>query len=246
MVNSSSTALSIDAMHVHYGLSHVLQETELTVPCGDITAILGRNGVGKTTLINSIMGLLPITSGRIMLYREDGSYDLAQRPAADRKRLGIALVPQGRRLFRSLTVEEHLNLLSPIKATPYDLAAIYEIFPRLYERRRAGASTLSGGEQSMLAISRALILNPDILLMDEPTEGLAPLLVDVIGRLIVGLKNLGLTVLLVEQKLKFALNVADRIAVMERGKILSIYARDQIQNVDALSEIILSGTIASG
>ncbi len=244
MANPSSIALSIDSIHVHYGLSHVLHETQLKVPQGEITAILGRNGVGKTTLINSIMGLLPITSGQIMLYRDDTTVDLAQRQAADRKKLGIALVPQGRRLFRSLSVEEHLNLVNPIKPTPYNLTSIYEIFPRLYERRHAGASTLSGGEQSMLAIARALILNPDTLLMDEPTEGLAPLLVDAIGRIVVGLKDAGLTVLLVEQKLKFALNVADHIAVMERGRILSIYARDQIQDVDALSEIILSGTIA--
>ncbi|MCB9450213.1 MAG: ABC transporter ATP-binding protein [Anaerolineaceae bacterium] len=243
MANPSSIALSIDAIHVHYGLSHVLQETQLSVAEGSITAILGRNGVGKTTLINSIMGLLPITSGQIMLYRGGSTVDLAQQRAADRKKLGIALVPQGRRLFRSLSVEEHLNLVDPIKAMPYNLQAIYEIFPRLYERRRAGASTLSGGEQSMLAVARALILNPDILLMDEPTEGLAPLLVEAIGRIVVGLKDAGLTVLLVEQKLKFALNVADHIAVMERGRILNTYARNQIQDVDALSEIILSGTI---
>lgn len=244
MANLSSVALSIDALHVHYGLSHVLQETELTVTKGDITAILGRNGVGKTTLINSIMGLLPITSGRIMLHTGGNIYDLARRPAADRKKLGIALVPQGRRLFRSLSVEEHLSLVSPIKPAPFNLKSIYDIFPRLYERRRAGANTLSGGEQSMLAIARALILNPDTLLMDEPTEGLAPLLVDAIAKVVVDLKDTGLTVLLVEQKLKFALNVADRIAVMERGRILGIYARDEIQDVDALSEIILSGTVA--
>ncbi len=245
MANPSPIALSVEGVHVHYGLSHVLQDTHLSVPRGDITAIVGRNGVGKTTLINSIMGLLPITAGRIVLYGGDQTYELAQCSAAARKKLGMALVPQGRRLFRSLTVEEHLNLVSPIKPAPYRIESIYEIFPRLYERKRASASTLSGGEQSMLAISRALILNPDILLMDEPTEGLAPLLVDAIGQIIIGLKAAGLTVLLVEQKLKFALNAADHIAIMERGRILSIYARNQIHDADALSEMILTGTVTS-
>lgn len=245
MAHPRPVALSVQDLNVHYGLSHVLQATELSVPRGDITALVGRNGVGKTTLINSIMGLLPVSSGRILLYRDAETVDLAKRRAADRKKLGVALVPQGRRLFRSLTVEEHLNLVSPIKSAPYDLEAIYAVFPRLRERRRASASTLSGGEQSMLAISRALILNPEFLLMDEPTEGLAPLLVDAIAETVSGLKDKGLTVLLVEQKLKFALSVADRIAVMERGKILGVYAREQIQNADALSEMILSGSVTS-
>lgn len=246
MVNPNPIALSIEGVHVHYGLSHVLHDTELSLPQGEITAIVGRNGVGKTTLINSIMGLIPITEGSIVLYKGEQALELAKRPASDRKKLGMALVPQGRRLFRSLTVEEHLNLVTPIKPEPYRIESIYEIFPRLYERRRASSSTLSGGEQSMLAISRALILNPDVLLMDEPTEGLAPLLVDVIGQMIVKLKAVGLTVLLVEQKLKFALNTADQIAVMERGRILSVYPRDQIQDADALSEIILMGNVTHG
>lgn len=245
MANPASTHLSIRDVHVYYGSSHVLQGTSLECLRGKLTAIVGRNGVGKTTLIHTLMGLLPVRSGSLLLDREGQTVDLKLRPAWARRELGVALVPQGRRLFRSLTVEEHLTLVPPIKPRPYDLDAIYAIFPRLQERRRARANTLSGGEQSMLAISRALILNADILLMDEPTEGLAPLLVDAIGDVIRGLAESGLTVLLVEQKLKFALNTADQIAIMERGRILEVFDRDAITDADALSQMILTGNSPS-
>lgn len=233
--------LSVEDLHVHYGPSHVLQGTSLEVGANEVLAVVGRNGVGKTTLINTIMGLLPITEGRILLRVSEEPQDLTNRPASDRRSLGVAIVPQGRRLFRSLSVEEHLNLVAPIRPEPYDLETIYDMFPRLYERRRAPATTLSGGEQSMLAIARALILNPRVLLMDEPTEGLAPLLVKNIADIIVGLRDGGLTVLLVEQKLKFALQVSNRLAVMERGQIIGLYSRAEIDDVSALSELILHG-----
>lgn len=244
MATPDQAALSVENLHVHYGPSHVLQGLNLDVGANEILAIVGRNGVGKTTLIKTIMGLLPVTEGRITLRLTEEMEELSGRPPFDRKPLGVAIVPQGRQLFRSLTVAEHLNLVTPIRTEPYDLDAIYTMFPRLYERRRAHAITLSGGEQSMLAIARALILNPRLLLMDEPTEGLAPLLVQAIAEIIVSLRDGGLTVLLVEQKLKFALHVSDRIAVMERGQIVGLYPQAEIDDVRALSELILHGAAA--
>ncbi|MDX1414943.1 MAG: ABC transporter ATP-binding protein [Candidatus Promineifilaceae bacterium] len=241
MAKHDQPALLLDNVHVHYGLGHVLQGVNLAVRKGEITAIVGRNGVGKTTTINTIMGLQPATEGQILFADNGQSIDLRRQPSYLRKKYGIALVPQGRRLFRSLTVAEHLNLTRAYSDRPFDKEAIYEIFPRLHERQRAGADTLSGGEQSMLAIARALILNPRLLLMDEPTEGLAPLLVQMIAEVIQGLSREGITVLLVEQKLRFALDVANQIAVMERGRIVDIYARDQINDVSALSELIMHG-----
>lgn len=241
MAKPKLISLSIEGLHVYYGLSHVLHGVSLQVPSGEVTVIVGRNGVGKTTLINSIMGILKSEQGSIYVENHNQKKELVGLPAFSRKKFGIALVPQGRRLFRSLTVDEHLRLVSPINEGPNTVQTIFEMFPRLYERRGSDANTLSGGEQSMLAIARGLILNPDILLMDEPTEGLAPLLVDQIEEVISTLKEQGLTVLLVEQKLKFALNVANTIAVMERGKIAGVYPRKEITDVDALSEMILRG-----
>jgi branched-chain amino acid transport system ATP-binding protein len=230
-------ALRIEELHVYYGLSHVLQGVSLDVPTGQVTAIVGRNGVGKTTMVNAIMGLLPQTKGRVLV----GDENLLDHHAFDRKRFGLALVPQGRRLFGSLTVEEHLHLVRPIAESPYDVEAIWELFPPLDKRRRALARTLSGGERSMLSVARALILNPAILLMDEPTEGLAPLLVDAIGEVVLKMREQGFTLLLVEQKLPFALRAADRIAVMERGAIAGIYGQGEIDDVEALSQLILHG-----
>ncbi len=242
MAKREQSALTLDNVHVHYGLGHVLQGVNLEVNKGEITAIVGRNGVGKTTTINTIMGMQPTSEGQIIFEDQGEKIDLSQQPAYDRKKLGIGLVPQGRRLFRSLTVAEHLNLVAPYGAQPFDIHSIYEMFPRLHERKQANATTLSGGEQSMLAIARALILNPRLLLMDEPTEGLAPLLVQMIGEVIQGLSEQGITVLLVEQKLRFALDISKRVAIMERGRIVDIYASDQINDVNALSELIMHGS----
>lgn len=229
------TVLRIENVHAHYGLSHVLQGVTLEIPRGNVTAVVGRNGVGKTTLINTIMGIVAATEGRILV----DSTDLVDRPAYDRPTLGLAFVPQGRRLFRSLTVDEHLHLFAPDEHARFTRETIFEIFPRLRERRETLARDLSGGEQSMLAIARALLANPSILLMDEPTEGLAPLLVETVGDVIGSIRDMGLSIVLVEQNLKFALRVADYVAVMERGVITHTYARGEIHDVDALSELIL-------
>lgn len=228
-------ALRMDGLHVHYGASHVLHGVTLDVPEASVTAIVGRNGVGKTTLIHTIMGLLPASQGQLRL----GGLELLGRPPQERKQLGMALVPQGRRLFGSLTVEEHLGLVRPIRTSPYTPRQIYELFPPLEKRRRSLARTLSGGEQSMLSLARALVLNPTFLLMDEPTEGLAPLLVEAIEGVVRQLSEAGWTILLVEQKLSFALAVSHRIAVMQRGEIAGLYQRDRIQDVEALSRLIL-------
>lgn len=235
MVKSEQPVLTIEEVHVHYGASHVLQGVTLAVPPGRVTAIVGRNGVGKTTLMHAVMGLVPVTGGRITV----AGQNLAGLPAHQRRGLGLALVPQGRRLFRSLTVAEHLHLLGSAGAGNFTEATIFDLFPRLAERRHNLARNLSGGEQSMLSIARALITNPTLLLMDEPTEGLAPLLVALIRNTILKMRAMNLTVLLVEQKLKFALAVADYIAVMERGVIVRIFARDEITDVEALSDLIL-------
>jgi len=230
-----SIALRMADLHVHYGASHVLHGVTLDVPEANITAIVGRNGVGKTTLIHTIMGMLPASQGQLSM----GKLDLLGRPPYERKRLGLALVPQGRRLFGSLTVEEHLDLVKPIRPGPYSPRQIYELFPSLENRRRSLARTLSGGERSMLSLARALVLNPTLLLMDEPTEGLAPLLVEAIEEVVLELCQAGLTILLVEQKLTFALAVSDWIAVMQRGEIAGLYERDRIQDVETLGHLIL-------
>jgi branched-chain amino acid transport system ATP-binding protein len=218
-----------------YGASHVLQGVTLDVPRGAVTAIVGRNGVGKTTLINAIMGLVPASGGSI---RASGR-ELVGLPAYRRREVGLALVPQGRRLFRSLTVEEHLDLVPPLRPGPVDREWVMERFPRLRERRAASARTLSGGEQSMLAIARAIVLNPDVLLMDEPTEGLAPLLVEEVRGVVGSLREGGMTILLVEQNLGFALAVADRVAVMERGVVARVVPRGTIGDAAALGELVL-------
>ena len=234
--------LTIQNVHVHYGQSHVLQGVNLAIPPGETTAIVGRNGVGKTTLINAVMGLLPLSEGELLLQTEHQRHSLGTLTAPQRKGLGMALVPQGRRLFRSLSVAEHLNLTAPYQPMPYNVEAIFELFPRLRERKRALARTLSGGEQSMLAIARALILNPGLLLMDEPTEGLAPLLVEQIADVVNELSQSGMTILLVEQKLRFALAVAQHIAVMDRGHLIGVYEKAAITDVEALTDLILHGT----
>ncbi len=230
--------LTISDLQVYYGMSHVLHGTSLDVPRGQVTALVGRNGVGKTTLVNAVSGLVPVKSGVILL----GDSDLTKLPATARRGLGIGLVPQGRRIFRNLTVEEHLELAPKAAGNPFTRAWIYETFPRLEERRTSMASNLSGGEQSMLAISRALTIDPTLLIMDEPTEGLAPLLIETVRQVIERLRGQQLTVLLVEQNLQFALDVADRVAIMDRGSIEHLFAHDEITDVSQLGDLILAGT----
>ena len=208
--------LDVRDVHTFYGDSHVLHGVSLTVARGEVVTILGRNGMGKTTLIRSIIGFSPARSGSIHFKGEDVT---RWAPFRSVER-GMGLVPQGRRVFPSLTVRENLDVAARRGGGRWTVSRVFTLFPRLEERARNRATKLSGGEQQMLAIGRALMTNPDLLLMDEPTEGLAPLLVREVGRVIADLKREGLSILLVEQNLPLALSVADRAHVLSRGRIV--------------------------
>ena len=207
--------LAVAGVHTYYGDSHVLHGVSLAVAPGEVVAILGRNGMGKTTLIRSVVGFTPPRRGHVRLRGEDVT---AWAPFR-RIEHGMALVPQGRRVFPSLSVRENLEV-ARAGTGGWHLERVYGLFPRLRERAGNRANKLSGGEQQMLAIGRALMSNPTVLLMDEPTEGLAPLLVREVGRVIGELKREGLSILLVEQNLPLALSVADRTHILSRGQIV--------------------------
>ena len=207
--------LEVSGLHTYYGESHVLQGVSLTVGPGEVVAILGRNGMGKTTLMRSIIGFTQPRQGSVRFKGQDITGWASHRMTG----LGMALVPQGRRVFPSLSVRENLDVARRGDGR-WSLERVYAVFPRLRERERSRASKLSGGEQQMLAIGRALMSNPDLLLMDEPTEGLAPLIVREVGRVMGELRGQGLSILLVEQNLPLALAVANRIHILSRGQIV--------------------------
>lgn len=209
------TILQIEGLHAHYGKSHVLQCVNLHVNDGELVTLLGRNGAGKTTTLKSICGVVPPTQGRIRFAGEDvqglAAHRIAQR--------GVCLVPEHRGIFRLLTVEENL-LLGQRKQSPWQLADIYRIFPRLKERRSNGGGQLSGGEQQMLAIGRALMNAPRLLMLDEPVEGLAPVIVEEIVAQLQAIKAAGVAILLVEQNLEVCTQLADRHYIIEQGAIV--------------------------
>jgi branched-chain amino acid transport system ATP-binding protein len=207
--------LSVRDIHTYYRDSYILQGVTLELKPGQVVALLGRNGVGKTTLARSIMGLTPARRGKI-LFKET---DITRMPAHRIARMGIGLVPQGRRVFRSLTVKEHLQVTARGQGR-WSFERIVELFPNLRTRLRSLAGKLSGGEQQMLAAGRALVGNPALLVMDEPTEGLAPLMVRELGRAIESLKQAGTSILLIEQQLAFALRYADIVFIMSKGRIV--------------------------
>ena len=208
--------LQVNDIHTYYGDSHVLQGISLKMESGQVLGILGRNGMGKTTLIRSIIGFTPPRAGQVFFKERD----ITAWPSNRVIKLGLGLVPQGRRVFPSLSVLENLTVADKRNGGPWTVERVMELFPRLRERRENRAGKLSGGEQQMLAIARALMTNPELLLMDEPTEGLAPLLVREVGRVIENLKSEGLSILLVEQNLPLALHVADQVHVLSRGRIV--------------------------
>ena len=208
--------LNVDDIHTYYGDSYILQGLSLQIAPGEVVAVLGRNGVGKTTLVRSVIGLTPPRRGRIVFK----TADISSMPAYRIARLGIGLVPQGRHIFPSLTVRENLEVTARGESGPWSFDRVIQLFPNLGERLRAFGGKLSGGEQQMLAAGRALVSNPDLMLMDEPSEGLAPLMVRELGRVINTLKQAGTAVLLVEQQLRFAMRHADRVYIMSKGRIV--------------------------
>jgi branched-chain amino acid transport system ATP-binding protein len=209
--------LKLEDVHTYYGDSYVLQGVNLALEEHSIVGLLGRNGVGKTTTIRSIAGFMAPRRGAIWFDRED----IAGRAPYRISALGVGLVPQGRRIFPSLTVAEHLSLgEGGARTGAWTVERVFDLFPRLAERRHQRARTLSGGEQSMLAIARALLLNPRVLLMDEPTEGLAPVVVDSVADVIRTLRQNNQSILLVEQDLLLALDLVDRVYVMSKGQIV--------------------------
>jgi branched-chain amino acid transport system ATP-binding protein len=213
--DGTGAVLEVEDVHTYYGASHVLQGITLEVGEGEVLTILGRNGVGKTTLIRSIIGFTPPRRGAV---RFRGT-PITRWPPYRMVAAGLALVPQGRRVFPSLTVRENLDVARRAGGR-WTRARVEALFPRLAERARNRADKLSGGEQQMLAIGRALMTDPGLLLLDEPTEGLAPLLVREAGRVLGELKREGLSILLVEQNLPLALSVADRAHILSRGQIV--------------------------
>jgi branched-chain amino acid transport system ATP-binding protein len=210
----ATEALCLEGLDALYGESHVLHGVSFSLKEKTVLALLGRNGAGKTTCMNSVIGFLMPRAGSIRLFGEA----IERLPPEAISRRGVGLVPQGRRVFPTLTVRENL-LVSSQKKGKWGLEGVFDLFPRLKERTEQHAGSLSGGEQQMLAIGRALMGNPRVLLMDEPSEGLAPLIVAEVGRTIARLKAQGQSILLVEQNVKLALELADDVAILNTGRV---------------------------
>jgi branched-chain amino acid transport system ATP-binding protein len=227
--------LEIRDLHAFYGESHILHGVSLDVRKGEVVTLLGRNGAGKTTTMRSIMGIVGKRTGSIRL----GGAELVGLPSNKIAKLGIGYVPEERGIFSSLNVEENLMLPPLIKQGGMTVDAIYTLFPNLKERRRSQGTRLSGGEQQMLAIGRILRTGADFILLDEPTEGLAPVIIQQIGKVVRELKQRGMTILLVEQNFRFAATIADRHYVMEEGNIVDMIPNDQLEaNMGKLHEYL--------
>jgi branched-chain amino acid transport system ATP-binding protein len=230
----ATDALAISDIDAHYGDSHVLHGISFSLQPGRLLGLLGRNGAGKTTCMSTIMGFLAPRKGSISLFGEPVA-GLAPDVIA---RKGISLVPQGRRMFRNLTVRENLMVAAQTRRNAgkagWSMDRVFELFPRLQERHAQMAGSLSGGEQQMLAIGRALMGNPRVLLMDEPSEGLAPQLVAEVGRTIAQLKAEGQSIVLVEQNIKLTLNLADDIVIINTGRVVFRGAAGEIKLDDAI------------
>jgi branched-chain amino acid transport system ATP-binding protein len=209
------TPLKVEGVQTFYGKSHILHNVGLTVNEGEIVVLLGRNGAGKTTTLRSIMGLTPPRSGSVRLFGVDATRMSPYQVAA----LGVGYVPEGRKIFANLTVEDNLRV--PVaRPGAWDIKRVFETFPRLAERRDNRGRQLSGGEQEMLSIARALLLNPKLLLLDEPSQGLAPLIVKEVFQIIQTMRKEGISVLLVEQNVRVSLAIADRAYVLDDGAII--------------------------
>ncbi len=207
--------LDAEALHTFYGKSHILHGVSLAVREGEIVALLGRNGAGKTTTLRSIIGLTHAREGAVRIFGDATTYWPPYRIAA----LGVGYVPEGRRVFANLTVDENLRV--PLERPgPWTVARVYDLFPRLRERRSNKGRQLSGGEQEMLSIARALLLNPKLLILDEPSQGLAPIIVQQVFDVIAAMRKEGISVLLVEQNVRAAVEIADRAYVLDDGKVV--------------------------
>ncbi|HVB89929.1 MAG TPA: ABC transporter ATP-binding protein [Beijerinckiaceae bacterium] len=211
----SGPALQVENLHTYYGKSHILHGVSLEVREGEIVTLLGRNGAGKTTTIRSIVGLTPPREGAVRVFGQVTTRLPPFRIAA----AGVGYVPEGRRIFTNLTVEENLKVPAE-RPGPWSIARIYQLFPRLAERKGSKGGQLSGGEQEMLAISRALILNPKLFLVDEPSQGLAPLIVQDVFNVVASMRDEGISVLLVEQNVRAAVKIADRAYVLDNGSVV--------------------------
>jgi len=211
----ATEALSLEGIDALYGESHVLHSVGFSLKEGQVLALLGRNGAGKTTCMSAIVGFLPPRRGEVRLFGQS----IARLSPEAISRKGVGFVPQGRRVFPSLTVRENLQVAFQKKSASWNLGRVFGLFPRLQERENQHAGSLSGGEQQMLAIGRALMGNPKVLLMDEPSEGLAPLVVAEVGATIARLKREGQSILLVEQNMKLALELADEVAILNTGRV---------------------------
>jgi branched-chain amino acid transport system ATP-binding protein len=208
-------ALEAEGLNTFYGKSHILHDVGLNVAEGRITTLLGRNGAGKTTTLRSLVGLTPSRTGHVRVFGQETTRLPTYRVAG----LGVGYVPEGRRIFANLTVDENLQV--PLgRSGPWSIPRIYQLFPRLAERKQNRGRQLSGGEQEMLSIARALLLNPRLLILDEPSQGLAPLIVREVFRIVAQMRAEGISVLLVEQNVRVALDIADDAYVIENGQIV--------------------------
>jgi branched-chain amino acid transport system ATP-binding protein len=227
--------LKVEDIHTYYGDSYILQGISIRVKEGEVIGLLGRNGMGKTTLIRSIIGFTPPRRGRVVFKDTDVTHTRPFQIA----RLGISVVPQGRQIFPSLNVTENLTVGFSGKTEGWTLERVYDLFPPLRERLHHPGNRLSGGEQQMLAVARSLMTNPSFLLMDEPTEGLSPLFVQTVGQVIRKLQQGGISILLVEQNLRFALMHADYLHILSRGQIVhSSSPKDLDQNPEIKSRYL--------
>jgi len=226
--------IEVSDLHTYRGLNYVLQGVNLRIEDGACTVLLGRNGMGKTTLVHTIMGMLRPRSGRIML----GDEELVGKQPFQIARRGIALIPQGRRIFPSLTVEENLALAARGKDgdDAWTIERVYDLFGNLAERRRHRGGQLSGGEQQMLAVGRALLANPSLLLMDEPSEGLAPVIIDRVGEILADLRRSGLSIFLVEQNYGLATALADTIYILSNGRVVWQGTPGELENSASVRE----------